>query len=280
MLKASFKPSVFGKYRISLQDPGTSGADKVNSYEYDYNDLITVLVDEDEVELTVHKATICEKSKFFEAAVSSDRWKEGKEKVVRLPEVDSDEFRAYIHWVYTGKFLPEIHWETADVGEHEVKTTYMQGYILADVLDDHELRTHALETLIDKCIHWTTFPSGEFCEDIWEQTPKGSPLRTFLVLFVERYADPVRFFEIISTYPREFLEEFAMHKVFSQFLRCDLSFQEKLRDTVLPEKDNFKDFGSHRSMMTEMLKGVRDQKRARAAAAEQAQAEGEAGAEE
>jgi hypothetical protein len=101
-----------------------------------------------------------------------------------------------------------------------------------------------------------------------------------LVLFVERYADPVRFFEIISTYPREFLEEFAMHKVFSQFLRCDLSFQEKLRDTLLPEKDNFKDFGSHRSMMTEMLKGVRDQKRARAAAAEQAQAEGEAGAEE
>jgi hypothetical protein len=147
------------------------------------------------------------------------------------------------------------------------------------MLDDHELRTHALETLIDKCIHWTILPNSELCEDIWEHTPEGSPLRTFLELFVEHYADPVRFFETISTYPKEFLEEFAMHKVFSQHLRRELSFQKKLRDTLLPEKDHFQGFGSYRNMMTGMVQGVRDQRRARAEAEAQAQAEGEAGAE-
>jgi hypothetical protein len=242
--------------------------------------LITVLVgtdddETDEVEFTVHKDTICEKSKFFEAAVSTNRWKEGQDNVVRLPEVDPDEFRTYIHWAYTGKFLPEIQWETADVGEHEAKTSYMHGYILADLLDDHELRTHTLETLIDTCIHWTTFPRGETCEHVWEHTPPGSPLRTLLVLFIEQRADPVRFFESISTYPREFLEEYAMHAKFSKCLRWTLSFQERLRDALFPEED----VGSYQDKMSEMLRGreFQEEWRALAEAAEQAQAEDEAG---
>jgi hypothetical protein len=57
-------------------------------FDYDYDDIIIVLVGEEKIKFSVYKDIICEKSKFFNTACAPDRWLEGKEKTVSLPKVD------------------------------------------------------------------------------------------------------------------------------------------------------------------------------------------------
>lgn len=68
----------------------------------DYAETITVLVGPDEVSFTAHKEQICARATFFRAACSK-HWREGQERVVRLPAHEPDVFLAYLHWMYTGK---------------------------------------------------------------------------------------------------------------------------------------------------------------------------------
>lgn len=78
--------------RLSVAGNDTIGSSSIGAIltpaSYDYDSLITVLVGAGEERFTVHKDVICVKSKFFRAACS-DRWQEGQEKVVRLPEARS-----------------------------------------------------------------------------------------------------------------------------------------------------------------------------------------------
>lgn len=80
------------------------------SFDYDYNDLIKVLVGKDKTPFTVYKDTICEKSKFFDKACSTDHWREGQEKLVPLPDVEPGVFKTYLHWTMIGNLLAEVHW--------------------------------------------------------------------------------------------------------------------------------------------------------------------------
>jgi hypothetical protein len=81
-----------------------------HSFEYDHNDIITVLVGENEEKFTAHKDSICERSKCFGAACATDRWLEGREKVVPLPYLQPAAFKTYLHWMLTGELLSEIYW--------------------------------------------------------------------------------------------------------------------------------------------------------------------------
>lgn len=45
-----------------------------HSFDYDYNNMITVLVSKSQKRFTVHKDFICEHSRYFEAACRPDRW--------------------------------------------------------------------------------------------------------------------------------------------------------------------------------------------------------------
>jgi hypothetical protein len=57
---------------------------------------VSILTGEEEQQFTVHKDSICAKSKFFKAACS-ERWIEGKQKVVKLPDVTARDFQTYVH---------------------------------------------------------------------------------------------------------------------------------------------------------------------------------------
>jgi hypothetical protein len=166
--------------------------------------------------------------------------------------------------------------DSADISEHHEQFAYIHGYILADRLDDRELRTHIIEHLIDTCSDWESVPGGEWCTVIWEQTPAGSPLRTLIMLYIWEYLNPGQFIEMVPNMPKEFLEEYAMHAQFAKEFRWELSFQERLRNALLPEGNA----GSYQNKMREIILGARERWRARAEAEAQAQAGGEAGAEE
>lgn len=181
----------------------------MSSFEFDYNNLITVLVGKDEERFTVHKDNICEKSKFFEAALSGENWLEAKEKLVRLPDVDPQAFQAYAHWCYTNKVVLEVCYQSTAVTEREQKFAYTELYILADVLDDAELRKHVLELLIDGIGVWHNQLHISAVHGIWERTPKGSPLRTLVLEWKMGHGAGPSFCEHVAQYPKEFLEEMA-----------------------------------------------------------------------
>lgn len=125
-----------------------------------------MLVGADEFPFKVHRTTICERSKFFNAAVSTKRWAEGQEKIVRLPEGCVAEFQMYVHWAYTGKLSPKIFWHRDDLDSDEVQRAYYNAYIIGDVLDDSDLRTLALDTMITESAAWEHSPCPKTCQDV------------------------------------------------------------------------------------------------------------------
>lgn len=70
----------------------------------DFSKEITIIVGDESApslhtKLTVHESFLVEKSEFFQAACRNE-WKETTSRIIILPEVEIDTFRAYLFWVY------------------------------------------------------------------------------------------------------------------------------------------------------------------------------------
>jgi len=187
----------------------------------------------------VHRDTISEKSKFFEAATSSDRWREGSEKLIRLPEVRVAPFRAYIHWVYTGNIVAEIYWQVTIVNTAKEMQTYFDMYMLAESLDDGHLRTQAMDAMISKSVTWDSVPGPSMIEWIWTETPKASPLGTFTLGWIAACQATSSFAAAIEEIPKEFMQEMGV-LLMKRIATCgvdesDVEFAARIRAELLPK---------------------------------------------
>jgi hypothetical protein len=175
---------------------------------YDYNSTITVLVGKKERQFTVHKDTICAKSKFFKTACS-ERWSglqssEEKSKAIKLPETPARAFQAYVHWVYTSQVEVESAVAWAKHRDH------LKLYILPDVLDDYQLRNTVTKLLIHSLLDITTQPGPSTIYYVYECTPVGSPLRKVLVDRKIALASRKEFASDVTEYHVEFVQEPAV----------------------------------------------------------------------
>jgi hypothetical protein len=117
----------------------------LTSASCDYNDIITILVGPEEHTFRAHKDVICAKSRFFRAACS-DRWREGREKVVRLPGARSKcIFQMYMDWSYTNEL--EIDTFISQEFKKRAMNVLVELYLLGDVLDDIIVRNKTLRAL-------------------------------------------------------------------------------------------------------------------------------------
>ncbi|GAB7324321.1 hypothetical protein MBLNU13_g08281t1 [Cladosporium sp. NU13] len=186
---------------------------KRTRFDYDYDYLIKVIAgtpESDTQQFRVHKDRICETSNFFKAAVTTERWLEGRTKVVKLPDFTPRAVQAYIHWVYSDKVLPEVFWQTAEVSGFNEQLAYIKLYLLAEYLDDTPLRVEILDAMISKIPDWDNVPGYDVCQRVWERTPTGSPLRSVMLEWKIRYQSPESFAENVEKVPREFLEEMTV----------------------------------------------------------------------
>lgn len=155
-------------------------------------------------QFTVHRHLVCAKSKFFEAACSK-LWAEGKEKLVRLPEVEVDVFQAYLVWVYTGKVA---------VNKEDPRRqlrAIVDLYLLGDVLDDLLLRNAAVRTLVINIPIWNVIPSINLVNHVWASTPTNSPLRRVIVdVVVKRVGRASMRHCVTLDHPPEFLHSIAV----------------------------------------------------------------------
>ncbi|KAK6331384.1 hypothetical protein TWF730_004466 [Orbilia blumenaviensis] len=102
---------------------------------------IVVLVGEDEKEYKLHRNIISVGSDFFEARCREGTFLEGKERVIRLPEIDTESFDIIIKWIYRGGYtLPEF-----------VDTdAFCRVFEAADFLRVQELKTEMQEKLVTR----------------------------------------------------------------------------------------------------------------------------------
>lgn len=144
----------------------------------------------------IHKDIVCASSNFFKAACS-DSWIEGKERRVRMPEVEPELFQTYITWLYSGNAQAHVSKDDPD-GAIEL-------YLLADVLDDVHLRNKMTEVLsYSDCIASPT----ALCK-LWDRTPLNSLIKK---MYVEQFlmrTDRDEFAKFVTEYPAGLVQEVA-----------------------------------------------------------------------
>jgi hypothetical protein len=154
----------------------------LTSASCDYDNVIVVLVGPKEHRFIAHKDVICADSKFFKAACS-DRWREGQEKIVRLPEARSKRiFQKYMDWSYTHELeLDTVMSDDDTVMSDEIRNKtvdqLVELYLLGDILDDVRLRNKVLQTMNSFVCEQSLVLGPEMCHLIWEHTSLNSPLR-------------------------------------------------------------------------------------------------------
>jgi hypothetical protein len=210
------------------------------SFDYDYNNIITVLVGQSKTNSSVYKDIICEKSKFFEAACAPDRWLEGNAKTVPLPHVRPETFKTYYHQMVTGLLLSSVHWGRETFTAEEEQEAFIEAYILGDFLDDAAYRRYVMSMLLRQRGRWGVAFNNSFITRIWEATPENSPLRTFTLEWMIGTWSRVAVAKIVEeeVVPKDFIKEamllmLKIYKPLSQY-ECD----RKLRALLLPDQDD------------------------------------------
>jgi hypothetical protein len=201
---------------------------------YDYNDIITVLVGADELQVTLHKDVICAKSKFFQAACSS-RWREGVQKIVRLPEVRRPHvFRTYVDWTYSGELVFEDQ-----TNEKSVLTELIDLYLLGDMLDDVKLRNMTIQTLTSQVATTDWIPGCSDYNLIWENTTSNSPLRRWALDTLVALLDIEALERNIANYPADLTQQIAvkfMHQIPDRIITTE-GYISKSLDYMEPTDD-------------------------------------------
>ncbi|KAM0704399.1 hypothetical protein Q7P35_008633 [Cladosporium inversicolor] len=172
---------------------------------YDYNNIIAVLVGVNELELTVHKDVICAKSKFFRAACSG-RWREGVQRIVRLPEVrQPDVFQMYVDWTYTEDLVFQD--QTSDT---DVLTELIELHLLGDILDDVKLRNMTIHFLTSQVATTDGPPCFGDIDLIWEHTTPSSSLRRWALDTLVALLGADDFEKYITEYPAELTQQISI----------------------------------------------------------------------
>lgn len=140
----------------------------------------------------MHKDMICKKSDFFTAACSS-AWAEGKEGVVRLPTIEPETVKLYIHWVYSGDVDLEVFDSTEAKRQFPnsirpadafASTQLLRLHVAADMLLDRSLGNRVIDRIIEmmeKKKKWLV--NQEVLELVWTHTKDGSKLRQCILDF-------------------------------------------------------------------------------------------------
>lgn len=176
----------------------------------DSTNQISILVGLEEYLFLVHKDIICAKSRFF-AAACSERWTEGIEKKVRLPDVDASVFQSYLAWVYC-KQLDVSYFDSNFIDEDipdraRTVAIYFELCLLGDSLDDMCLRNKVLQTLVRDT---ESLPCPETVRRLWENMLESSLVRGMMVDRVTIRGRGTYLLENLAKYSEGFVQQVAV----------------------------------------------------------------------
>ena len=141
--------------------------------------MVDVLVGPAKMAFRAQRALLCERSKFFRAALMGS-FREGKEQKVELPEATPAAFRRFLLWCYAGRVIDGDEDMTESTGDRLVELYQFAGF-----LGLHELQNAAIDGIIEIQDITKRLSPG----DIYDSTEEGSPLRRLVVDVAVRDVD-------------------------------------------------------------------------------------------
>jgi hypothetical protein len=216
--------SVQGKV-VKVHESDSSCANKLSSYNY--SNIILVLAGSEERHFFVHADVICVKSKFFRAACS-DRWKEGQEKLIHLPEVELRAFQRYVDWTYGDAIVAEPILKDALYAAIDM-------YMLGDMLDDVRLRNKATKAFHRHLTIDYVAPATEGICRIWENSPPNSLLGKLTVDVVVEKLGSDTFEDMVEGLPAGFVQQVAVKLKHQATKTRGNVFRAKLAEYLEPE---------------------------------------------
>lgn len=134
---------------------------------------------------------------------------------------------------------PEVFWQDHSLTTRKEQQADFETYLLADYLDDSHLRAHILDAVISKSVDWKKLPLPDVCTVIWKRTPKGSPLRTFVLEWLASSLHYTDFADAGEMLPKGVLEEMVVHLMRHgnlYMMKDAREFADRIRKKLLPER--------------------------------------------
>lgn len=149
------------------------------------DELITILAGQMPTPFKVQRTLLASASAWFRAAVSG-RFKEGQERILRLPDVDSAVVEDFLYWLYHNRVDigwkgDEKHMDEAELLELRTKRCVhaIRVWAFGDVYFLANLQNHVMQELHTNFIDH--FPSVEVIRAGYELTPPGSFVRRLIM---------------------------------------------------------------------------------------------------
>ncbi|EPS45876.1 hypothetical protein H072_197 [Dactylellina haptotyla CBS 200.50] len=121
-------------------------------YTSEYADL-TLLVGEDATEFQVHRGIVTLYSKFFKVVCQNPNFREGQERVIRLPELDAETVKRLLQWFYQAPL--EIPSDIISDDGYEVTINLLNAADFLEIDDVIKMITDATEDYFTKCDSWS-----------------------------------------------------------------------------------------------------------------------------
>ncbi|KAI4647966.1 hypothetical protein J4E93_004377 [Alternaria ventricosa] len=179
----------------------------------EYGDMITIVVGsaENVRKFYTYQGLLAHYSTYFKAALKDD-WKEGTLKTVNLKDDNPEVFKAFFHWIYTGK----LYFALDASGKIPLSEQLIcEIYVFGDARGSTNLYNAAIDLLLQKTHQEWKVPLDQI-PYVYENTLPGSALRKYLVDDVvetyrfRRLADPTQRETELPRYPQEFLAEIVV----------------------------------------------------------------------
>jgi len=175
--------------------------------------MITVVVGSGEEmrKFYTYKGLLAHYSTYFKAALK-DEWREGASKTVELKEDNPEVFKAFFHWIHTGK----LYFALDASGKIPLSQMLIcEIFVFGDARGSPDLCNTAIDVLLQKTHQEWRVPLAE-APYVYQNTLPGSALRKFLVddavetYRFERLSDPSQREHELLRWPQEFLAEIVV----------------------------------------------------------------------
>jgi hypothetical protein len=153
------------------------------------------------VSFHAHIDLLCSSSTFFSNALTGD-FKEGRDKVVPMPDDEPEVFLEFLNWLYNRKHFGGMMFAFVDM------LKWCKLWILADKLDVPALQNFAMESIFNKFESYDghSVPTSTF-NHVYQNSVPDSPLREVLLQFAVRKMALPFYNENVSGLEVEFLED-------------------------------------------------------------------------
>lgn len=151
---------------------------------YGHNSLPFVVgPTEKSVSFAVHETLARQESAFVEAVFRSG-WKEAEERVIYLPEHESEHFQIFVNFIYARHIFSSDPDEDQSSGQHEDDKEWerlAQAYALGAYLQAADFKDAIIDAIIDKVCSSSILGLQNMHQIIYPNSPIGSGVRRLLV---------------------------------------------------------------------------------------------------